>query len=192
MKRKLLIALLCSTSLMLGGCFGDEEEKVDNKMLFGSYEECAMSIGKENCQKDPVPASQLGVTASNGSMPSVIFLPSFGYNGGYLHDAPPRQTYYQAAQPIYRAPPSTKGAPAPIVAAPSKSFSSGGSTSTTTSTPKGTWSSGATTSKTTTAAPTTRPSTSSSSSNSSRSYSGSSSSSSRSFSSGGSTSSGRR
>ena len=110
------VVVLLLGSLALYGCDDPSAAKEDNpSMMFGSYEECSVNIGPENCQKEAVTQKQVTTTDAQGHSSTTfipIFMPMNTYHGGYLDSAPRRAPTYVPSQPIFSASPSVAKAAA--------------------------------------------------------------------------------
>lgn len=103
--------LLASLSLPLAGC--DDDNLYGDGMAFESFEDCAVNIGADNCQKEPEKkevATQQASSSGSGGGTSIIplFLPMPGFHGGYLPSAPRMASGYRPSKPIFAATPSAR------------------------------------------------------------------------------------
>lgn len=105
MKRSKAVAttlLLASLATVVAGCDEAPDEvkmAASTGMAFESYEDCAINIGAENCQKEAKQAS----VASSGGHTSIIplFLPMPGFSGGYRDYAPRAQASYAPKSSLF-------------------------------------------------------------------------------------------
>lgn len=100
--------LLASIGALLAGCddtpVDDVAQAQNDGMLFESYEECALNIGAENCQKKEQVVQNAG---ASGSHSSFVFIPIMSYHGGYIESAP------RLSNPVYSSTPAARAFSSP-------------------------------------------------------------------------------
>lgn len=85
------VALLLSSLLTLAACGDDDDPSVvatGQGLSFDSYEDCAINIGAENCQKTAVPNKAQNSNVPGASHSSFVFLPIPMFSGGYMPGSP--------------------------------------------------------------------------------------------------------
>ena len=110
MRSKSITVALLLASLTLAAC-DDTDSPYGDGMAFESFEDCAVNIGKENCQTEAVKKAVPTQASSGGSSSTTIlplFLPTPGFHGGYLPTAPRMASGYTPSRPIFASTPSAR------------------------------------------------------------------------------------